>query len=359
MRDRTTGRIRFAHVALCVGFVVALVLFAFGSIAVYSEAMYVPRPLSIKEDSLKATPGHYWIDLSERKYTRQRHVFDRQGVPMFVLNERQYYHPVFIGEYALGAYDRYLDTGDTRAREAFLRCANWFRENLVKRGAFHYWEYQFLNKGHEGTRKVPWFSAMAQGVGVSVLVRAFAETGNENYIVTARAAIEPIFHDIAVGGASVVGHDYMFPQEFLSDHPDPPSNILNGAIAAFFGVYDFYRTTSDPAVKEASDTIVRTFAAVISRYDNGYWSLYCQWPGHLATPHYHAVHVAQLKALYLISGEESFLRYAKKFEAYQKRQANRLRYVIASHVRRVTRFTLSDAAKIPGFVERLLNRIFS
>jgi hypothetical protein len=198
---------------------------------------------------------------------------------------------------------------------------------------------------------------MAQGVGVSVLVRAFAETGDQDYMLKARVAMEPMFHDIAVGGASVVRHDYIFPQEFLSDPPDPPSNILNGAITAFLGVYDYYRMTSDPAVKEASDTIVRTFAAVISRYDNGYWSLYCEWPGYLATPHYHTVHVAQLKALYLISGEEAFLRHSKEFESYQKRQTNRLRYVIASHVRRATRFTLSDVAKVPRFVERLVGRI--
>jgi heparosan-N-sulfate-glucuronate 5-epimerase len=357
MRPRWTTRLTFSRAVLCVTLVSLVMSLGFISFVLHKEATRIQAPISINTaPRLTTSPSHYWIDLSKRKYRKQDYVFDREGVPLFRIGDQRYYQPVYMGLFALGAYDYYIETGDASAKDDFLKCAIWLRDNLVKHGAFHYWEYNFPNRSHDGTRKIPWFSAMAQGIGVSVLVRAFAETRDTSYIARARVAMEPMFHDRAVGGISVViGRDYIFPQEIPSDPPDPPSNILNGAISAYLGVYDYYLMTSDPAIKGASDIILKTLAGTVSRYDSGYWSLYCLWPGYLASPHYHALHIAQLKILYSISGDDSFLRYSERFDRYQKDPTDRMRFVVVNRARRAMRFTFEDVMKIPRFLKRVLS----
>jgi hypothetical protein len=227
------------------------------------------------------------------------------------------------------------------------------RDNLAKRNGFFYWEYTFEIEYPGGLHKNPWFSAMAQGQGVSVLLRAFCETRQQEYLSAAQKAIEPIFHDLSEGGISVVKQDdYIFPQEYPTS---PASDILNGAIVAYIGVYEYYRVTEELRVKQFCDKIIKTFLSVIDEYDIGYWSLYSRWPKkYLAPPRYNSLHIAQLRALYLITGEEKFLEYSRKFESHQSNWTNRARYVFLTHWRQIKEFRLKDIRKIPAFTKKIL-----
>ena len=103
---------------------------------------YTIAPGFIKEvNSQKSPLGHYYIDFSQRKYLSKRvnkeATFDRQGVPLF----RKYYHPVYICQYTLGAFEYYLNTADKNALEDFLACATWLKNNLKEHNGFFYWEY--------------------------------------------------------------------------------------------------------------------------------------------------------------------------------------------------------------------------
>jgi heparosan-N-sulfate-glucuronate 5-epimerase len=314
------------------------------AVVVYRDVSRVGRPIRINSQGSRTNvPGPYWISLVERKYQRQAYVFDSAGVPLFEREHRQYYHPVYIGLFALGAYEAYLKTGEPRARDDFLKSASWFHNNLVLHGRFFYWEYRFPNHSHAGVHKVPWVSAMAQGIGVSVLVRAMAETGDQTYLVKARAAIEPMLHDLTAGGVSaVVGDGYIFPQEIPSDPPHPPSNILNGAISAYLGIYDYYRITSDASIQKEGEKILKSFASVLDKYDAKYWSFYCLWPKYLASHHYHQLHASQLRILFEISGDQLFLRYAEKFERYQNDVTSRVRFAVSRYLQRAVGFASQE-----------------
>lgn len=314
------------------------------------EIKRIQKPWVLNEEFYlqNSSLGRYFIDLS-RKYLRGP-ILDRDGVPLC----EGYYHPVYISQYALGAFDYYLTTGNKEAKKAFLTCAAWLRDNLVKHNGFFYWEYTFENDFPGGLYKNPWFSAMAQGQGVSVLLRAFCETRQQEYLSAAQKAIEPIFHDLSEGGISVVKQDdYVFPQEY----PTIPisSDVLNGAIFTYFGVYEYHKVTEEPRAKQFCDRIIKTFLSVIDEYDTGYWSLYSRWPKkNLATPSYNSLHVAQLRALYLITGEEKFLEYSRKFESYQGNWTNRARYFFLNHWRQIKEFRLKDIREIPAFTKKLL-----
>ena len=193
---------------------------------------------------------------------------------------------------------------------------------------------------------------MAQGEGVSVLVRAVSITGETRYITAAEKALASIFFDSSVGGVSTVtGMDYIFPQEYPTD---PPSYVLNGAIAAYLGVHDYYRLTKDSHVKMKADTILRTLHKALEHYDAGYWSLYGLCPRYLAAPRYQLLHALQLRVLHAISGNQKFHEFAEKFERQSQSTASAVRYVIANHDRQIRSLRPSTFRKIPGAVWRIL-----
>ncbi|NVM20300.1 MAG: hypothetical protein HWN68_00785 [Desulfobacterales bacterium] len=334
-----------------IGLLCLFSIVCFASIILYKEISYIPSPILIPDgmEIQSNVLGHYYRDYSQRySNISKKYIFDRNGVPTYHLKGNCYYHPVRISQYALGAFEYFLDTGNNDAKNAFLTCAEWLTNNLRKHGKFFYWEYRF------GHTDVPWFSAMAQGQGASVLLRAFSETHDKKYLHSARKAIEPIAHDISQGGVSVLKENtYLFPQEYSTNSP---SEVLNGAISAWFGVYDYYRATGDSEVEQFCEGIMNTFLWCIEEYDTSYWSLYCRSPKYLASPYYNSVHVCQLKILYLISGEKKFLKYSKRFETYQSNWINRTKYVLANHLRQIKEHEFSDIYKLPSFLKETLFR---
>ncbi len=289
-----------------------------------------------------STPSldHYYMDFSERKYlrgTRKFH-FDNNSIPQTrPYHKGDYiYQPVYISQFALGAHQYFLNTNDVNSLNSFMKCADWLIANLRKHGDFYYWELTYRSEFPESSKEIPRFNAMAQGQGASVLLRAFSETKDDKYLKAAKDAIEPILHDRADGGISSVGtKKFFFPQKCSTGLQAPPSNILNGGISAYFGLYDYLRVTGDPEVKEICDKIIDTFANEIENYDAGYWSLYSTYPKILASAFYNSVHATQLELLYLITGNKKFLIYSKRFEKYQNSRLSKTRYAFMYRLRQL------------------------
>jgi heparosan-N-sulfate-glucuronate 5-epimerase len=311
---------------------------------VYREIQSVPAALAVNPN-IRSSPiatGQYYTDFTNDKYFSQLEAgqFDRAGIPLYRANGRTYYHAIYISQFALGAFDNFLRTGDETSLAAFRRCAGWLKNSLVKRGRFFYWEYPFDIRMRPAARPV--VDAMTQGEGVSVLVRAYGENHQAEYLQAAANAVEAIFYDLDDGGVSRIRGDFMLPQEL----PDVrSSDILNGAIWAYFGVHDYYLVSGDERAGRFDKAIATTLGNVISRYDCGYWSLYMLEPRTLADYHYHTTHVGQLRAMYGITGDRCFEEYASRFEAYQHSWKSRARYVLANHFRQVKELLRGDLNK--------------
>jgi hypothetical protein len=318
----------------------------------HQENNSIPVLRYVKQDSIHHNTlldNYYSCFISI--YLDKNTKFDRNKIPVQEIKGQLYYHPIFMSQLALGAYEYYLSTQDLNAYNTFIRCACWLRDNLKQHGRFYYWEFTFENDQFPGgAYKVPWVSAMAQGEGAAVLTKAFAVTGDNQFLYAAKKAIQPVLHDVSEGGISIVaGNEYIFPQEYLTIHP---SSILNGGISSFFGIYEYYMVTRDQSIKHACDVMLKTFYTALDRYDNGYWSLYSQWPpAWVAPPHYQTVHVQQLYYLYLISGDRKFLIYSTKFRDYQDNWINRTRYVLSNHLRQVRQFSFKKIPKIVQFLK--------
>lgn len=165
---------------------------------------------------------------------------------------------------------------------------------------------------------------MAQGQGISLLVRAHQEAGNDVYLSAAKEAFYAFNKDVKEGGVVYTDNEgYKWFEEYIVS---PPTHILNGFIWASWGVYDYWLATGEPISLELFNQAVQTLSSNLYRYDIGFWSLYEQsgtWLKMIASTFYHHLHIGQLKILYRITGDEIFRRYATKWEGYRRSKIKR------------------------------------
>jgi hypothetical protein len=267
--------------------------------------------------------GEYYMPFTAKAdYSGQ---YDSNGIPLLNYHGKLglQYNPIAVAQYGLGNYNLFCRTGDPERRKKFLTAADWLVTNLEKNGSEMWvWNHHF-DWEYRTPLKAPWYSALAQGQGISVLVRAYRDAGNDAYLDAARRAFEPFLRTVDKGGVAYLddnGHTWL--EEYIVF---PPTHILNGFIWASWGVYDYFLATDDPVAHRLFNQAVETLAANLQRYDAGFWSLYEQSGTRLkmlASPFYHHLHIIQLKILYQLTGEEIFRRYAEKWESYRRNRLN-------------------------------------
>jgi heparosan-N-sulfate-glucuronate 5-epimerase len=229
------------------------------------------------------------------------------------------YSPLTVSHWVLGAFDDYLRTGNEDDRDLFLRRADWLVENLhVTSADVGYWHFQ-VDWPAPYHVKAPFASAMAQGFGLSGLVRAYQHTGHRVYLETAQKAMKSF-------GVSVYDGGIMAKDEqgnvFYEEIPClPASHILNGHIFALFGLHDYYRVTGSEQAKVFFEAGVDAVRSRLLDYDAGFWSRYSldpnpNWRNHwnIASPIYQRVHIDQLRFLERITGEQIFGQWANRWE---------------------------------------------
>jgi hypothetical protein len=187
------------------------------------------------------------------------------------------------------------------------------------------WNHHF-NWEYRDTLKAPWYSALAQGQGISLLVRAHKESGDARYLDAARQAFASFQQPIDKGGVAFTDEsgDLWFEEYIVS----PPTHILNGFIWALWGVYDYFLATRDSSAQELFSRGVRTLLHNLDRYDLGFWSLYEQSGTRLpmvASRFYHQLHIVQLRVMHRLTGEEAFARVADRWENYARSRTKRTR----------------------------------
>lgn len=247
--------------------------------------------------------------------------YDEQGIPMLDYHGAVglQYNPIAIAQYGLGNYNLFSRTGDPERRRKFLVVADWLVANLEQNAASLWvWNHHF-DWEYRTPLKAPWYSALAQGQGISVLVRAHQETDNLAYLEAAQRSFETFLKTTDEGGVSFVdGEGYTWFEEAIVD---PPTHILNGFIWASWGVYDYFLHTRDEQAQRLFDEAVRTLRDNLPQFDAGFWSLYEQSGTRmkmLASPFYHNLHIVQLRVMHRLTGEAVFAQYADRWEACRR-----------------------------------------
>jgi heparosan-N-sulfate-glucuronate 5-epimerase len=278
----------------------------------------------VPEANPSATPGllggYYMPFTTKAEYASH---LDANGVPMLDYRGALglQYNPIAIAQYGLGNYNLFCRTKSQQSCLKFLKVADWLVANLeLNRAGLKVWHHDF-DWEYRTTLRAPWHSALAQGQGISVLVRAFNETNDPVYLTAAKEAFKSLLHDVSCGGVSFTDeHGDLWLEEYVV-HPEPPTHILNGFIWATWGVYDYWLATGDTTASDVFEKCMRTLERNLHRFDAGFWSLY-EEPGTrmrmLASPFYHRLHIVQLRVLHLLTGNRMFADVADRWAAYQR-----------------------------------------
>lgn len=276
----------------------------------------------------------YYINFKEEpgKLNRLIADFDKDGVPLNttyidVEDKKLHYYPISIGQYALAVFHSYLDTQDEEKKAHFLRIAEWFynaRTEDEKLGV--YWLTD-VDKPEYGVTE-PWKSGFSQSRGLSVLLRAWQLTGEDEYLAAAKKALIPFTYDISEGGVAVDLDTAPIYEEYVAAKP---TRVLDGHGFCLLGIYDAVRAITpevDAEVHRLAKAIfekgIEGLEKRLPDYDMGYWMKFnlCEldfYPQNdPCTIGYLRLVTVQLQILHQITGNATFAAYAKKMKRYDR-----------------------------------------
>jgi heparosan-N-sulfate-glucuronate 5-epimerase len=270
--------------------------------------------------------GEYYMSFAEKAdYNGD---YDGSGIPL--LNYRgsigRQYNPIAIAQWGLGNYNLFCRSQEARRKRKFLAASDWLCAHLEQNSnGVSVWNHHF-DWEYRSRLRAPWYSALAQGQGISLLVRAYCDTGSAKYLKAAERAFASFCLPTHEGGVTFTDDlgNIWFEEYIVA----PPTHILNGFIWALWGVYDFLLATRSAQSKDRFDKAVHTLKTNLHRYDLGFWSLY-EHSGTtlpmIASRFYHSLHIAQLRIMHRLTQDPSFASFADKWESYGRSRSNRTR----------------------------------
>jgi len=257
--------------------------------------------------------------------------YDSSGIPLLNYhgNIGLQYNPIAIAQYGLGNYNIFLENHDIIRKNNFIVVAEWLCDNLIENDNqvpvwFHEFDFEYKE-----ILKSPWYSGLAQGMGISLLLRAFELTKETKYIDKAKMAYISFEKTIDEGGVIYIDKNgFNWIEEYIVSEP---THILNGFIWALFGVYDMWKFNHSKHAKNLFMCCVNTLEKNLERYDVGYWSRYELTEFNfkmLASPFYHDLHIVQLQIFYNMTNKFFFKDSADRWSKYKLSKLNRYRAFI-------------------------------
>jgi heparosan-N-sulfate-glucuronate 5-epimerase len=270
--------------------------------------------------------GEYYMLFAEK--ADYRGDYDSAGIPMLDYCGKigLRHNPIAIAQWGLGNYTLFCRTQNDERKTKFLAASDWLCEHLETNShGLWVWNHHF-DWEYRSPLKAPWYSALAQGQGISLLVRAYRKTGASAYLEAAERVFKSFLKSTHEGGVAFRDdRGNLWFEEYIVS---PPTHILNGFIWAAWGIYDYFLATQSQSARDLFEQAVTTLRANLDRYDLGFWSLYEESNTVLpmvASPFYHRLHVVQLRVMHRMTGDEVFARYADKWETYTRSRAKRTR----------------------------------
>lgn len=288
--------------------------------------------LGVGNISLEKQLGLYYQDTTPAVVHINKGIFaalDKDGIPFINHNNRSYYAPITVIQYAIMQYDFYTrGVNPDEAKKIFLNCVNWlenksepFKDTIIIR--HEYYEQYDIAEG--------WVSGMVQGQLISVFLRAYQLEDKEKYLDISHKVFNSFYLEYEEGGFKRIDENGCL---WFEEYPTAtPSYVLNGFIYAMFGILDYYRVTGNIEAKNMWDSCVVTLERNLYKYDVWYWSMYDQLKKQLVSYYYQKnVHIPLMKIMHQLTGNDMFHRYAVK---WQKNLDNNFHYFVTKVMYRV------------------------
>jgi len=281
-----------------------------GDITAPEAQPWVPKVTvrySPSEDLSGPTLGRYYVDMSGNFASSQQRPRDAAGIVMVKYSDLPdpVYNPVTVAQYAIGSYDEYLISGSELAKRELIKHAEWLRDyGMDAEGRFAYrWNYSPRGL------VAPWYSAMAQGEGISALLRAYQVTGHSSFIAAARRAFVPFTKTTKQGGVTTVSGADLWLEEYVEPNL---KQVLNGHIFAAWGLWDLYRVTGDETARDLFERSCTTVLRNLDDYEYNGFVLYERAPAHYC----HSYYWLQIRQLRILTGITGDMRYADRADVW-------------------------------------------
>jgi len=140
----------------------------------------------INEDERKKDKYLYFYDISRKALDYKGKVSD-DGIYLFYGYDNKYHiHALEIAQYSLACWLAWRKTNDYYwLKKAMLHC-DWLLNNQEKNGG---WYIEHINPKYKDLPS-PWPSALAQGLAISSLIRAYYYTNKVKYLESANKACD-------------------------------------------------------------------------------------------------------------------------------------------------------------------------
>lgn len=243
---------------------------------------------------------------------------DAAGIPMKRVGTKLYYSPAGAIQYAIRMEDAYR-----RSRDAdYLAIADKVLAKMMaigvrsNAGVYLPYKYSFALHGiSTEVMRAPWFSAMAQGLALSLAVRLYRDTANPKYLTDANllfATFRHVGRGVNPWVTYIDGGRYLWLEEY-PENRTPSDHAANGFNFAVFGLYDYYEETHDARALQILRASLTTMRHYVGQYRiPGSYSKYCLRHGRPQAK-YHTIVTWQLVFLYKISGDSYFSSMSRLF----------------------------------------------
>jgi hypothetical protein len=216
------------------------------------------------------------------------------GIPLTSLygNQSVVFH-IDVFNYSLGLINRYILNEDVSNNIMYI--LRWTLENQLKDGS---WRYNFTQNHHPLSENKA--SGMTQGLAVSFIIRSYrcGFISREECMASVRAAI-----DFMLSAELVSEYDgYKLIEEFYN----PGHGVLNGAIFAIYGLYDYCYEINN---FEVFMNYISDLKGLMNKFKLNGWSFY-DIKGMVASKFYHQLHIDMMHVLYWLTNDSFFLEYA-------------------------------------------------
>jgi len=243
---------------------------------------------------------------------------DENGIIVTLWNGEYHYHPWQVCDKALWYLASYQQTNDEGYLDFVYRYANKLAEIGIREDNRIYLPYTFdyaLHAGNEYEVMIaPWYSGFAQGIALSFFSRAY-ETTNDPLM---KGIADSLFNTfLMMDTQNDIWTCYIDSLEYywIEEYPfSPKTHVINGFLAAIFGLYDYYIISNDERCKILIQASSTTIAAYLNDYRNpGDASYYCLLH---KTPllNYHIIVIRQLKHMTDITTDPFFAAFADTLE---------------------------------------------
>lgn len=271
------------------------------------------------EPWLYPTEWEYQLDRESEYFSPK----DAAGIPLreFRPPIGVQYLPSRVAAYGIAHWNRFLRHGSEQSRVEFLRVAGWLMSAHVDGRYEHAFPLAGMQPG--------WISCISQGEAISLLVRAYRLSGDEQYHRMATRVADWLLVPVEQGGVKSRLPDGSV---FLEEYPGTQyRHVLNGCLYAAVGISDLLRAlpSEQAELRDFFSQLMQGIAVNLEAWDVDGWSTYDYAPSgtaprNLNTMTYQLVQSVLLRYLAEQSGEAALRVMADRWSAAAGRLPKRL-----------------------------------